>query len=676
MDENRVDLLNQDGWVPATPGMMGSYLKIDLNKADLVTYSLNKRFRQGENGTEVDFWFFDGSIPHSLDPAKSSVISYGIDALGKYKVVAADPQTDWQAGRVKMFFPSQSFAAAGQYQRMVIEVKNDDQIVATINFNIDVLPNDFYNINIGSQNFSGQIQQETYKKLTEFSEKAENIASDADIAINGFKGDYTKLKAEADDIKEIIDDNHIVTDAQFKSAINKLSSRKFSAADINWQDPFSAWNSAGGSSIAVHDGMVELSISTQSYASGSTVCVLPLIARPASEKIGVGLSMDGDGHDAQPIFVSITTDGRVIVQNNTHEHSKIVLVTNYTVNYTGNTGDGSIVINPGGDTGDTGNTGNTGTDTGNTGTADPGDGGTTDPTEVPDKPQQSTSIVKDITSASSGDQIVLPATTTSYHSDGSVARTLNARNAFIVDKKGTINGKNVGRIASDEWVFLSDVAYTTPSKGTLTVTTGGASSITDRYGVVSSKSYPSGSSYLYDKIMNSHDGIHTYYRIATDEWIDSADVSMGGSGSGQTGTNIPATSSVTGISNLNAQDQAGIYKTTTLYHSDGSVARTVTAGNNFTADKTGDLNGHSMMRVATDEWVMTADVAHSYYPGQGGTLTITRSPQTSHKGDGESFTATHSVGDSYSYTREMQVNGVVALRIGGDEYIETGYVSR
>lgn len=674
MDENRIDLLNQDGWVPATPGMMGSYLKIDLNKKDLVTYSLNKRFRQGENGVEVDFWFFDGDIPHTLDPSKSSVVSYGMDSLGKYKVVAADPGTDWQSGRVKMFFPSQSFAAAGQYQRMVIEVKNEDQIVATINFNVDVLPNDFYNINIGSQNFNGQIQQETYKKLTEFSEKAKNIAVDSDVAINKFKGDYTQLKAEADDIKSIVDDNHLVTDQQFRNAIGKLTSRKFSAADINWQDPFSAWNSAGGSSIAVHDNIVEMSLATQSYATGSTICILPYVARPLSEKIGVGVSMDGDGHDAKPVFISITTDGRVIVQNNTHEHAKIALVTTFTIDYAGNTGDGSIVVTPGGD-----NTGGT-TTPGQDGNTDPG-GGTTDPSEVPDgntdnpqKPQES--IVKNITASSSGDQIVIPSSVTAYHADGSVAATLNGRNAFVVDQKGTINGKNVGRVATDEWVFLSDVAYTTPSKGTLTVTTSGNSTITDRYGNASSKSYPSGSSYYYDKIMNFHDGMHTYYRIATDEWVDAADVSMGGSGSGQTGSNIPATSSITNIGNLGAQDQAGIFKTTTLYHSDGSVARTVTSGNNFTADKTGDLNGHSVMRVATDEWVMTSDVAHSYYPGTSGTLTITRSPQTSHHSNGVSFTANHAVGDSFAYTREMVVNGVKALRIGGDEYVEVSYISR
>ena len=53
MDENKDKILNQDSWLPATPDSVGGFLKIDLNKVDLVTYSLNKRFRQGENGADL-----------------------------------------------------------------------------------------------------------------------------------------------------------------------------------------------------------------------------------------------------------------------------------------------------------------------------------------------------------------------------------------------------------------------------------------------------------------------------------------------------------------------------------------------------------------------------------------------------------------------------------------------
>lgn len=204
MDENIKDILDQDNWLPATPDITkDGYIKIDLNKVDLVTYSFNKRFRQGENGPQLKLWFYDGNQPHQLDKDNSSVTLYGLDAGDKIKVISASPDDTWQAGRVVLALSSQAMATAGQYKRCVIEVKNKDQVIATINFNLDVLPNDFYNLNIGSDPFSSQVDEKVKNTINYFND----ISKEATDKYDG-------LKQAIDNITDQIAKNNIVTKDQ------------------------------------------------------------------------------------------------------------------------------------------------------------------------------------------------------------------------------------------------------------------------------------------------------------------------------------------------------------------------------------------------------------------------------------------------------------------------------
>ncbi|AKP66359.1 BppU family phage baseplate upper protein [Companilactobacillus ginsenosidimutans] len=204
MDENIKDILDQDTWLPVTPDITkDGYIKIDLNKVDLVTYSFNKRFRQGENGPQLKLWFYDGNQPHQLDKDNSSVTLYGLDAGDKIKVISADQSDTWQAGRVVIALSSQAMATAGQYKRCVIEVKNKDQVIATINFNLDVLPNDFYNLNIGSDPFSSQVDEKVKNTINYFND----ISKEATDKYDG-------LKQAIDNITDQIAKNNIVTKDQ------------------------------------------------------------------------------------------------------------------------------------------------------------------------------------------------------------------------------------------------------------------------------------------------------------------------------------------------------------------------------------------------------------------------------------------------------------------------------
>ncbi|KRK90530.1 BppU family phage baseplate upper protein [Companilactobacillus futsaii] len=474
MDENKDKILNQDSWLPATPDSVGGFLKIDLNKVDLVTYSLNKRFRQGENGADLKMWFYDGNIPHQLDPDNASVTLYGEDSNSKFKVVSAQPDTDWQSGRVTMYLPSQCFASAGQYKRMVVEVKNSDQVIATINFNLDVLPNDFYNISIGSENFSSQLSDEIIQRLQEANDKAEKSANAADDAIKKFQSDYDALNQIGSNIKELFANNDVVSKATFNEHVTSMATKTYKASDIDWQDPFNSWHQAGGSSLILRDGVVEMSIAAFSNTSGgSTVFLLPKECRPQSEKIGVGVAMDSDGHNAEPVFLSFMPDGRVILEDTTHDTTKVVFTTAY-----------SLAL----DESETNN----------------------------NKPVSIIENQKDVTNTPI---IGVYQPTNIYGPDGTIGRALTVGQTYSVANTGTLNGKKVLRVATNEWVYQDQVAYSYVVVSGQIKATGTAQTGYHESGEQYTMNLTEGTPFVYDRKMEI--GGHIAYRVATDQYLDS-----------------------------------------------------------------------------------------------------------------------------------------------------------
>lgn len=473
MDESKDNILNQETWNPIAPESIGGFLKIDLNKVDLVTYSLNKRFRQGENGADLKLWFYDGQIPHQLNPDSSAITLYGMDANEKIKVVSASPDTDWQSGRVTMYLPSQCFTSAGQYNRMLIEVASSNQVIATINFNLDVLPNDFYNINIGSEHFSNQINDEIYDKLKEFSDKASSSAVEADNAIAKFKSDYDSLNTLSKNIQESLDNNDVVSKVTLDDAIAKVSSKVYKSSDIEWQTPFKSWTNAGGTSLSVHDGIVEMSLSAISTANGSTICMLPVDCRPKSEKIGIGISMDGQGHDSESVFVSIMPDGRVIVQNNTHDIAKIIVQSTYTLEVD----------------------------------------------ESEKNNDSDVSIISDITTPTNNPIAGSFKSINVYAPNGTVGRQLDINQTFAIIQLGTLNNRTVGRVATSEWVYLDEVAYSYVVKSGTITTNSSAQVGYHESGLQFSMNLTDKTPYTYTRKMEV-DG-KTGYKVATDQYVDS-----------------------------------------------------------------------------------------------------------------------------------------------------------
>lgn len=155
-----IDLMDQSTWPNQEMEKQGNYLVVDLENPKVVTYQLGQYARVGDNLRTYYFAFKDGLKPHKLYD-DSLVTVYGSDAKGKIKILTVKPQTgtEWSAGRVMINFPQAFFQAAGTYRRLLIEVKRGDQIEATVNFKLDVMPNDFAEITLNSTDFWNWLEE-------------------------------------------------------------------------------------------------------------------------------------------------------------------------------------------------------------------------------------------------------------------------------------------------------------------------------------------------------------------------------------------------------------------------------------------------------------------------------------------------------------------------------------
>lgn len=632
MDESKENILNQDSWLPASPDSVGGYLKIDLNKADLVTYSLNKRFRQGENGADLKLWFYDDNIPHQLDPANSSVTLYGEDSNSKYKVISAQPDSDWQSGRVVMYLPSQCFASAGQYKRMVIEVKNSDQTISTINFNLDVLPNNFYNVNIGSVNFSSELNDQLINALNDANEQVATNANAADNATKKFQSDYDSLSQIAANIKKLIDDNNVVTQATFNNHVadfNKhvadMATKTYKASEINWQVPFTSWNEAGGSSLILRDGVVEMSIVTiNTSPGGATVCILPMDCRPQVEKAGVGMAMDISGHNAEPVFISILPDGRVIVENTTHSTAKIAFTTTYSLAMDESEMNNNAPINP----------------------------------QPATKPQ----LVTNQQSVTNSPIAGVYQSTNVYAPDGTVGRALTVGQTYAVDMTGTMNSRKVLRVATNEWVYADAVAYSYVASGEIKAI-GSSQTGYHESGQQYSLNLTNGTPYVLDRKMEIAGKIA--YRVATDEYLDSSD----GASVDPTAPTSGSQTTVTNQQPVYNSTVAGVYQSTNVYAPDGTVGRALTVGKPYAVDMTGVMNSRRVLRVATNEWVYADSVAYSY--GASGEIRAIGNSQTGYHESGQQYSLNLTNGTPYVLDRKMEIAGRIAYRVATDEYLDS-----
>ncbi|WP_334330028.1 leucine-rich repeat domain-containing protein [Companilactobacillus sp. HBUAS59699] len=165
-------------------------------------------------------------------------------------------------------------------------------------------------------------------------------------------------------------------------------------------------------------------------------------------------------------------------------------------------------------------------------------------------------------------------------------QTLNRLTKFNVTQKNVVNGETYYEISDGNWIKASDVRDYTKGSGVLQTKSDSNKFILNSNGTRLNRALKKTTSWLYNGSAE-FDGTK-YYRVATDEWVSANDVVL--------------YNKINGVVKANVQAQ--VYKDT------GEKSNRALAKNSeFVTDKVSkSIDGETMYRVATDEWVKASDV--------------------------------------------------------------------
>lgn len=197
-----------------------------------------------------------------------------------------------------------------------------------------------------------------------------------------------------------------------------------------------------------------------------------------------------------------------------------------------------------------------------------------------------------------------PAPLYTIYGNAITGRTLKANSSWKIFDTKVIKGKTYYKVATNEWVEASAVTVNNDTTNTVTPFT---STVTT--GSVVSKLYNKEGKLLTGRALGPNTDWktankmilngHTYYQVATDEWVDASTVTV--AGETNTDNNVtPSTGVVTVGSNL-----------ALLYTKDGKAItdRALRPGTPWQTANKMILNGETYYQVATNEWVKGIDLA-------------------------------------------------------------------
>ncbi|WP_334330027.1 leucine-rich repeat domain-containing protein [Companilactobacillus sp. HBUAS59699] len=165
-------------------------------------------------------------------------------------------------------------------------------------------------------------------------------------------------------------------------------------------------------------------------------------------------------------------------------------------------------------------------------------------------------------------------------------QTLNKLTKFNVTQKNVVDGETYYEISDGNWIKASDVRDYTKESGVLQTESNSNKFILNCNGIRLNRALKETTDWIYDGSAE-FDGTK-YYRVATDEWVSANDVVL--------------YNKINGVVKANVQAQ--VYKDT------GEKSNRALAKNSeFVTDKISkSIDGETMYRVATDEWVKASDV--------------------------------------------------------------------
>ncbi|MFC6322747.1 SLAP domain-containing protein [Companilactobacillus baiquanensis] len=187
-----------------------------------------------------------------------------------------------------------------------------------------------------------------------------------------------------------------------------------------------------------------------------------------------------------------------------------------------------------------------------------------------------TTIDKMLLSSKKTDSIAI------YDANGSKIsdKTLTGVTDFSTTKKNVVNGTTYYQISDGQWVKESDVVEYFEYSGTIQTNSDSIKKLSNLNGEASNRGLEQTTDWKSDRYTNIKGQKH--YRVSSNEWIKENDV-------------LEITP-VKGVLKINAE--------TKLYRDNGKQSnRGLAKDSDFVTDKKATINGKTMYRVSTNEWV-------------------------------------------------------------------------
>lgn len=159
-------------------------------------------------------------------------------------------------------------------------------------------------------------------------------------------------------------------------------------------------------------------------------------------------------------------------------------------------------------------------------------------------------------------------------------KTLDGVTDFSTTKKNVVNGVTYYQVGDDEWVKASDVAEYFEYSGIVQTNSDSIKKLSNLNGETSNRGLEKTTDWQADRYTYINGEKH--YRVSSNEWVKADDT-------------LEITP-VKGVLRINSE--------TKLYHDNGQKSdRGLAKDSDFVTDKKATINGETMYRVSTNEWV-------------------------------------------------------------------------
>lgn len=197
------------------------------NDSSYIVPSLNGR--QGDSGREIPVRLTSNNLP--MDLTGYGVYIMGKDASGAVKVVGNNTITSPSTGRVTVTMPAAMYQAAGEYTEFWLEIREGDQVISSVNLNVQVWKNDIILTAGASADYIDLVSQtiaEAEAKVKALTDSLGLIQSQADTMQTTINNALSKLSSSsvtADQMSAAINAaiNGLVTTTQLQTSLSGLA---------------------------------------------------------------------------------------------------------------------------------------------------------------------------------------------------------------------------------------------------------------------------------------------------------------------------------------------------------------------------------------------------------------------------------------------------------------------